>query len=419
VITFVVIAALLVAVALAWLLPPFLRRDAGARQHDRTQVNLGLLRGQLAELEAEKARGALSDAQYVEGKAELERRVLDEAETETRVAAGPTRGGRAVAALVAAVVPVAAGLIYVALGDPGALDLQTRMALDEHSKQPTAQEIETMLTRLKQRLEKQPQNADGWAMLARSYYILQRYPEAALAYERLLALVPEEPSVLVDYADALAMIDGRKISGRPLELVQQALKIDPKQAKALAMAGTEAFDRKDFRAAVDYWERLRALVPADSEVGQNIAGSIAEARTRGGIEGGPPVAANQTKPEAKPAAPGGGASVQGTVRLDPAVAARAAPTDTVFVFARASEGPRVPLAVLKLQAKDLPAKFVLDDSLAMAPQFRLSNFKSVLVNARVSKSGGANPTAGDLEGRSVAVDLGARDVVLTIDRVLP
>jgi cytochrome c-type biogenesis protein CcmH len=419
VITFVVIAALLVAVALAWLLPPFLRRDAGARQHDRTQVNLGLLRGQLAELEAEKARGALSDAQYVEGKAELERRVLDEAETETRVAAGPTRGGRVVAALVAAVVPVAAGLIYVALGDPGALDLQTRMALDEHSKQPTAQEIETMLTRLKQRLEKQPQNADGWAMLARSYYILQRYPEAALAYERLLALVPEEPSVLVDYADALAMIDGRKISGRPLELVQQALKIDPKQAKALAMAGTEAFDRKDFRAAVDYWERLRALVPADSEVGQNIAGSIAEARTRGGIEGGPPVAANQTKPEAKPAAPGGGASVQGTVRLDPALAARAAPTDTVFVFARASEGPRVPLAVLKLQAKDLPAKFVLDDSLAMAPQFRLSNFKSVLVNARVSKSGGANPTAGDLEGRSVAVDLGARDVVLTIDRVLP
>jgi cytochrome c-type biogenesis protein CcmH len=160
-------------------------------------------------------------------------------------------------------------------------------------------------------------------------------------------------------------------------------------------------------------------VPADSEIGQNIAGSIAEARTRGGIEGGPPVAANQTKPEAKPAAPGGGASVQGTVRLDPAIAARAAPTDTVFVFARASEGPRVPLAVLKLQAKDLPAKFVLDDSLAMAPQFRLSNFKSVLVNARVSKSGGANPAAGDLEGRGVAVDLGARDVVVTIDRVLP
>lgn len=415
-ITFVVIAALLVAVALAWLLPPFLRRDAGVRLHDRTQVNLGLLRGQLAELEAEKARGALSEAQYIEGKAELERRVLDEAETETRAATGPTSGGRVVAALVAAVVPVAAGLIYITLGDPGALDLQMRMAIDPQSKQPTAQEIETMLTRLKQRLDKQPQNADGWAMLARSYYILQRYPEAARAYEQLLKLVPQEPSVLVDYADALAMIDGRKISGRPLELVQQALKLDPTQAKALAMAGTEAFERKDFRAAVDYWERLRALVPADSEIGQNIVGSITEARSRGGIEGGPPpVAANQTKP----AAPGGGASVQGTVRLDPAIAARAAPTDTVFVFARASEGPRVPLAVLKLQAKDLPAKFVLDDSLAMAPQFRLSNFKSVLVNARVSKSGGATPVAGDLEGRSVAVDLGARDVVVTIDRVLP
>jgi cytochrome c-type biogenesis protein CcmH len=111
--------------------------------------------------------------------------------------------------------------------------------------------------------------------------------------------------------------------------------------------------------------------------------------------------------------------VQGTVRLDPAVAARAAPSDTVFVFARASEGPRMPLAVFKLQAKDLPAKFTLDDSLAMAPQFRLSNFKNVLVNARVSKSGSANPSAGDLEGKGVAVGLGARDVVVTIDRVVP
>jgi cytochrome c-type biogenesis protein CcmH len=197
--------------------------------------------------------------------------------------------------------------------------------------------------------------------------------------------------------------------------VLQALKIDPKQPKALAMAGTEAFDRKDFRAAVEYWEQLRAVVPADSDIGRNLATSIAEARTRGGLGDNPPA----TTAQAPPAAPNAKASVQGTVRIDPAVAARAAPTDTVFVFARASEGPRVPLAVFKLQAKDLPAKFVLDDSLAMAPQFRLSNFKTVLVNARVSKSGNAIPSAGDLEGKSVAVDLGARDVVVTIDRVVP
>jgi cytochrome c-type biogenesis protein CcmH len=413
--TFVLVATLLVAVALAWLLPPLLRHNAGANRRNREQMNLGMLRDQLAELESERARGALSAEQYAESKAELERRVLEENESETRSRSASVPGSRVAAVLVAAVLPVAAVVLYLTLGDPGALDLQVRTAASDHSKQPSQQEIETMLVRLAQRLEKEPDNADGWAMLARSYYVLQRYPEAVRAYEQLVRLFPQEPAVLADYADTLAMRDGRKISGRPLELVLQALKIDPKQPKALAMAGTEAFDRKDFRTAVEYWEQLRAVVPADSDIGRNLATSIAEARTRGGLGDNPPA----TTAQAPPAAPNAKASVQGTVRIDPAVAARAAPTDTVFVFARASEGPRVPLAVFKLQAKDLPAKFVLDDSLAMAPQFRLSNFKSVLVNARVSKSGNAIPSAGDLEGKSVSVDLGARDVVVTIDRVVP
>jgi cytochrome c-type biogenesis protein CcmH len=413
--TFVLVATLLVAVALAWLLPPLLRQNTGVDRHDRDQMNLGLLRDQLAELEAERARGAISNEQYTEIKAELERRALEETESETRSRSGAAPGNRMAAVLVAAVLPVAAVVLYLTLGDPGALDLQSRTAAGDHSKQPSQQEIETMLVRLAQRLEKEPDNADGWAMLARSYYVLQRYPEAVRAYEQLVRLFPQEPAVLADYADALAMRDGRKISGRPLELVRQALKMDPKQPKALAMAGTEAFDRKDFRAAVEYWEQLRAVVPADSDIGRNLASSIAEARSRGGLGDTPPASTAQ----AAPIAPNAAASVQGTVQIDPAVAARAAPTDTVFVFARASEGPRVPLAVFKLQAKDLPAKFLLDDSLAMAPQFRLSNFKTVLVNARVSKSGNAIPAAGDLEGKSVSVDLGARDVVVTIDRVVP
>jgi cytochrome c-type biogenesis protein CcmH len=425
--TFVLVAAVLIAVALAWLLPPLIRRDSGAHTRDRVQMNLGLLRDQLADLDTDRARDALSAEQYAESKAELERRVLEETQTEARAAAAAPTGGRVTAVLVAAVVPIAAVVLYLALGDPGALDLQSRIAAVEHTMQPTQQDIETMLTRLAERLEKEPENADGWAMLARSYYVLQRYPEAVRAYERVVKLVPQEPSVLVDYADALAMRDGRKISGRPLELVQLALKLDPTQAKALAMAGTEAFDRKDYRGAVEYWEKLSAQIPGDSEMGKNIAGSIAEARARGGLGDAPRAATAQVAPKASTAptaptaatAPSAAASVQGTVRLDPAVAARAAPSDTVFVFARASEGPRMPLAVFKLQAKDLPAKFTLDDSLAMAPQFRLSNFKNVLVNARVSKSGSANPSAGDLEGKGVAVGLGARDVVVTIDRVVP
>src|SRR5262249_48786337 len=150
--------------------------------------------------------------------------------------------------------------LYWTLGDPSSLDLQGLNAMDENA-QPTRQDIEAMVAGLAKRLEKQPDNADGWAMLARSYYMLKRYPESARAYERVLKLVPQEPGVIADYADALAMQDGRKISGRPIELVKEALKLDPKQPKALAMAGTEAFDRNDFKQAVEYWERLSALVP--------------------------------------------------------------------------------------------------------------------------------------------------------------
>jgi cytochrome c-type biogenesis protein CcmH len=423
VITFVLVAAVLVAVALAWLLPPLLRRETAGATTDRVALNLALLRDQLADLEAEHARGAVSSGHYAESKAELDRRVLEETTSEERAAGAWAGAGRATAAVVAGIVPSAAVVLYLVLGDPSAFDLQRRaQSMGDHTKQPTSQDIEAMLSKLAQRLEKEPENADGWAMLARSYYVLQRYPDAVRAYEKLLALVPQEPAVLADYADALAMKNGRKIAGKPLELVQMALKIDPAQPKALAMAGTEAFDRQDFKLAVQYWEKLRASVPPDSEMAQNIEGSIAEARQRGNIATADVPAAtpkSQSPAPAKPAPAAAGVSVQGTVKVDPAVAAKAAPTDTVFVFARAAEGPRVPLAVFKLQAKDLPAKFVLDDSLAMAPQFKLSNFKDVLVNARISKSGSATPSAGDLEGKGVPVNVGARDVVITIDRVVP
>jgi cytochrome c-type biogenesis protein CcmH len=240
---------------------------------------------------------------------------------------------------------------------------------------------------------------------------MRRYADAVGAYERLVKLVPADPGLLTDYADALAMREGRRIAGRPLELVQQALKLDPNNLKALAMAGTEAFDRKDYKGAVEYWERLRAAAPPDSEIGRNVTGSINEARALGGLGEAPPVAA------ATAAAPA--ARVQGTVRLDPALAARTAPNDTVFVFARAAAGPRVPLAVLTLRAADLPAQFALDDSMAMSPQFKLSGQKSVLVSARVSKSGRADSAPGDLEAEGVPVPVGASGVVVTIDRVVP
>jgi cytochrome c-type biogenesis protein CcmH len=407
VIPFIVIAALAAAAAVFWLLRPLLARDAQARAAiDRTQTNLAILRGQLAELDAELARGAISAAEHAESKAELERRVLEETTAAAAAGAPPRRGGRALAGALGVALPLAAAGLYLALGEPGALDPQARVAAG-HSEQPSRQEIEAMVARLDQRLQSEPDNVEGWAMLARSYFLMQRYADSVRAYERLAQLLPQEPGVLADYADALAMRDGRRLTGRPLELVLRALALDPNHPKALAMAGSEAFDRKDYKTAVQYWERLHAVLPADSEFAANVAASIAEARTAGGL--GP-------APAAKGAAP---PSVQGTVQLAPALAGKAAPTDAVFVFARAVDGPRAPLAVLKLQVKDLPAQFSLDDSLAMAPQFALSKFDAVTIGARVSKSGRAEPSAGDLEGATGAVKVGARGVIVTIDRVVP
>jgi cytochrome c-type biogenesis protein CcmH len=197
-------------------------------------------------------------------------------------------------------------------------------------------------------------------------------------------------------------------------LVNAALARDPQQWKALAMAGTEAFERKDYRAAVDYWERLRASIPADAPLATNIAASIDEARRLGNLPGAAPQA------EARAQAPTAtAASVSGEVRIAPELATRLAPGDTVFVTARAAQGPRIPLAVQRMQGKDLPSSFRLDDSLAMAPNMKLSGFPEVVITARVSRSGLAQPQSGDLESTPVPVKTGASGVIVTIERVVP
>jgi cytochrome c-type biogenesis protein CcmH len=423
--TFVVIAAILTAVGLAWLLPPLLRRERATLTVERAAANLGILKDQLAELEAERARGAVSAEQYAETKAELERRVLEDVATEIPAATpAASRSARATALVIALVVPIAAGLIYWQRGDLAAFDPALQQAIGEgspHNMSP--QEVEQIVQKLAERLKQEPDNANGWLTLARTYYVMRRFSEAVQAYEQLVKLVPDDASVLADYADALAMARGRRISGEPMALVNKALALDPNHWKALAMAGTEAFDRKDYKSAVEYWERLRRSVPADSEIAKSIAASIAEARQLGGVES-PSVAAappSQTAapPARSPAATPGAGSVAGSVDLAPALKAKVRPDDVVFIFARAAEGPRMPLAIVKVQVKDLPTHFVLDDAMAMSPDFKLSSFAEVVVGARVSKSGQAMPASGDLEGLSKPVKVGTRGVSVTIDRVVP
>lgn len=410
-IAFALVATAMVAVAVAWVLVPLLRRR-DARDVDRDASNVAILRDQLAELDGDLARGAISPASHEQARRELERRVLEEVSAAPGGATGE-RGTPWAAAVLAGLVPVAAVLLYLVIGTPDALGPQAQVsAAGEGGHQVTREQVEKMVADLAARLEQEPDNVNGWVVLARSYAVMNRHGDAVKAYERVIQLVPNDPDLLADYADALAVTSGGNLSGKPLELAKRALAADPTHWKALALVGTEAFNRKDYKTAIAYWEKLKATAPAGSQIAQSIDSSIAEARELGGIKGAaapPPVVA---------IAPAGG-RVAGKVDLSPALKAKVAPTDTVFVFARAAEGPRMPLAIVRKQVRDLPIEFALDDSMAMAPNMKLSSFPEVVVGARISRSGNATPQSGDLEGLSKPVKVGASGIAVVIDSALP
>lgn len=300
-------------------------------------------------------------------------------------------------------------------------------------------QIEAMLGRLADKLKANPDDAQGWAMLARSYTVRGRHDEALPAYKKVVELLPKDAQALADYADGLATARQGQLSGEPEQLVQQALRLDGRNVKALSLAGTIAFDRNDFKAAADFWERaLQASEPAGN-MARQLQGALAEARQRAGL---PPLAGQAATPAVAPAevvptppavptlpappapptaaANVGAASISGRVDIAPALKAQLSPDDTLFVFARAPGGSRMPLAILRKKASELPFTFTLDDSLAMSPAARLSSAPQVVIGARISKSGEALPKPGDLQGLSGVVALGARDVqVLISEQIKP
>jgi cytochrome c-type biogenesis protein CcmH len=403
---FMVIAAAMLVIALMWIMPTLLRRNIATGGMEAAASNLAILKDQLAEIERDVANGTLSQQQYQQARQDLERSVLEDVRDGGGRSTDKPASARWTALALTMAIPLGAALLYFQFGNPDAM-LQSPAAGGAH--QVTAQEVDAMVVRLAARLEKTPEDANGWALLGRSYVAMQRYQDAAAAYARAAALIKDDANLLADYADALAMAQGRRIDGKPLQLVEQALKIDPMQWKALAMAGSAAFERKEYQQAIGYWEKLRGRAEPNSEFARNVAANIEEARQLGGIKSG--AASKPTPPAA--------ASVRGTVSLSPALAGKAGPGDTVFIFTRAADGSRQPLALVRRQVKDLPAQFTLDDSQAMSPEMKLSNFREVIVSARISKGGNATPQSGDLQGVSRKVKVGASNVAVVIDSVVP
>lgn len=398
---FILLAGLLVAGALLLLLRPLL--GAGVRpgvEAEQAAVALTVLREQLAELESERAAGRIDAEAYARSREELERRALDEGQAAAEVVeARPAKGW---ALGLAFVVPIAAVAVYMALGTPDGLDPEKVAGKKGFSQA----EIADMVGTLAARLEQEPDNVEGWMMLARSYLVLEDYPKAAAAYEKLAALAPNEPDVFADWADVVAAIKGTVV-GDAEALAQKALAIAPDHPKALALAGTAAFQREDYAGAAARWEKILAQVPAGTDVERGIRGSINDARAKAGM-------ALLGDGEGAAAAP---TPLKLAGRLDIAAGLRdrLAAEDPVFVFVRGEAGGP-PLAALRFKGSDLPLEFSFDGVASMSGDVPVPD--RLMVAARVSKSGTPTATPGDLEGRTVGVAPDASGVALTIDQVL-
>jgi cytochrome c-type biogenesis protein CcmH len=315
---------------------------------------------------------------------------------------------------------------YMLIGAPQALDPAAHVARAEGSgRSITAQQIEDMVDKLAARLKEQPNDPDGWTMLGRSYAVLGKSEQALAAFKQALALRPDDAALLADTADTLALVNGRNLEGEPSRLIARALELDPNNLKALSLAGTAAFIRKDYALALRHWEKLAQLTP-DSEFVKQIQGGIDEARRLAAASdtttSAPTAAARAAQPPAEPkpapTAAARGATISGVVKLAAALNGKAAPEDTLFVYARAAQGPRMPLAILRKQVKDLPLTFTLDDSMAMSPAAKLSSAQQVVVSARISKRGEAMPQPGDLQGQSAPVAPGANGLTIEIGQVV-
>jgi cytochrome c-type biogenesis protein CcmH len=406
-ITFYLAAAALVVVALALLLRPWWGAGPGTVGADALPaLNAAIHRDRLAELERDRSNGTLSADDFAEAREELQRQLLDDtAATEVVVAATASRrGGIAIAILL----PLIAVGLYALLGSPAAV-----LSVTAQNQRATA-DMEQLAARLASKLEQNPDNPEGWAMLARSYTSMGRWDEAERAYGRIGPDLNRNAELLAEFAEMLVQ-KNNGFDDRSRDLIGKALRLEPNNMLALFLGGGEAFSSEKYAQAATLWERLLPQLEPGSEDARMVEANLAKARERSGVRPGSAATQGAGKQPGNAAAK----SVSGRVELAPALKAKANPDDVVFIFARAVDGPRMPLAAQRARVADLPLDFMLDDSQSVMQGATISSVDSVRIEVRVSKSGTANPGKGDLTGKSPAVKPGAKGVKIVIDQIDP
>ena len=414
---FWLVALLLAAGTVAALVWPLLRARPQAALPDEHAAT-DIYRDQKRQLDAELAAGAITraerDAQLEEVAARLGAELALPAPAPSQTS---PRSSYIAALILVAVIPVSALVLYATFGSPGALRDETQA-----SARPamTQQQVVAMVDKLAARMKEHPEDPTGWRLLARAYAALGKFPESIAAFKEAAARGPADASLFADWADALAM-QNRSLQGEPSKLVARALAIDPAQPKALSLAATAALERNDYADAIDQWRKLKVQFPPGSHEANEIDAMIAQAdAARPGASTPSPGVPAGTAPMSPSTerAPSQASAITGRVSVDPRLRDHVAASDTLFIFARAVNGPRMPLAVIRTTASPLPHDFTLDDSMAMSPGARLSGASEVVVEARISKSGNATPSPGDLRGTSSAIKPGTRGVAIVIDDVV-
>jgi len=410
--------SLIIAMLIAALLPllsSLLRQNPRTRAGQSMQGrdrNIELYRERLKELNQE--RDALDADQYTLRKLELEHTLLDDIPDSTPAEAVlPTQPAWRTVLLLVLLLPATAITLYAQLGEPP----------QQHPPSPTKtaqntrmHSVDNMVAQLANRLQQQPNDPQGWMMLGRSYVTLGRTAEAALAFARAYEQVGDQAPLLADFAEALALANNDNMAGQPEEMAIRALELEPTHQKALWLAGVAAQQNNDTASARQHWRKLLAQLPPDSAEAQTLGGYLAQM----GDSELSQVRQHQSAVSSANAETTAADATFIVVSVQLAPEFTAPPDAPIFIFARAVDGPRMPLAVVQSRVSDLPATFKLDDSSAMIPKMALSKFPEVVVGARISLSGSANVSSGDLQGISSSLRPAAnRHVQLTIDTRVP
>lgn len=414
-ITFWIFAIAMVIIALVFLLRPF-SLDMKKNEIERSALNVNITKERIAELDIELQQETISQTEYDQSKEELEQALLYDVEQEVNdsVKVNSDSYNRFARIGFIFIVPLFALATYAYLGQPSLIEggKKQSAAASGHASSKGAASMEQMIDKLAARLKQEPNNAEGWFMLGRSYMSMKRYKEAVVALEKTNSLAPNNPVVMLRYADALTMSSGGRISGKPFELIKKAITLKPDDPTGLWLIGMGYEEQGEYKKAISYWNLLLALLKDNKSINE-VQALIQRAKNKAGLN-----VTNSVEATGVASRKNETASLKVKVSIDKAHLKNLSMDDTVFIFAKAVDGPPMPLAVVRKKVKDLPLQVTLDDTMAMVPSMKLSSFNKVKITARVSKSGKPLLQKGDIYSQEKHISLPFNDLVnIKIDTV--